>query len=120
MSLGMCYTVGMITIEHIDDQTFNATVEWDMYLIEVEGTVWTEQEDNLWGDQVESVSTIAHFDAVTDMKVSSKMTGDEVEVLLSESLESDPRFFFFFNVALDFLSLLVFSLGGVTISPGGA
>ncbi len=81
MSLGMCYTVGMITIEHIDDQTFNATVEWDMYLIEVEGTVWTEQEDNLWGDQVESVSTIAHFDAVTDMKVSSKMTGDEVEVL---------------------------------------
>ena len=81
MSLGVCYTVSMITIEYIDDQTFNATVEWDMYLIEVEGTVWTEQENNLWGDQVESVSTIAHFDTVTDMKVSSKMTGDEVEVL---------------------------------------
>ena len=61
-----------ITIDEIDNETFSATINTDTFDIEVEGDVWTDELENLWGDQVSSMSTIAYFDRITDMKVFTK------------------------------------------------
>ena len=70
----LCDVIGMIkiTINEIDNETFSATINMDIFDIEVEGDVWTDELENLWGDQVSSMSTIAYFDRITDMKVFTK------------------------------------------------
>jgi hypothetical protein len=67
----LCDSISMIEIEmnEIDDETFSLYVEMDDLTIEVEGNVWTDEIDNLWGDQVSSVSTMAYFDSITNMRV---------------------------------------------------
>ena len=69
-----------ITIDEITEEKFTALVELSMYDIEVEGDVWTDEIENLWGDQVESISTRAYFDRLTSMRVFSK-TGSEIPVI---------------------------------------
>ena len=69
-----------ITIDEITEEKFTALVELSMYNIEVEGDVWTDEIENLWGDQVESISTMAYFDGITSMRVFSK-TGREIPVI---------------------------------------
>ena len=69
-----------ITIDEITEEKFTALVELSMYDIEVEGDVWTDEIENLWGDQVESISTMAYFDGITSMRVFSK-TGREIPVI---------------------------------------
>jgi hypothetical protein len=61
-----------ITINEIDSEIFSATINMDMFDIEVEGIVWTDEVENLWGDQVSSISTIAYFHSITDMRVFTK------------------------------------------------
>ena len=70
-----------ITINEITDEKFTALVELSMYDIEVEGDVWTDEIENLWGDQVESISTMAYFDGITSMRVFSKNRGYEAQVI---------------------------------------
>ena len=69
-----------ITIDEINEETFSAFIELSMYYIEVEGNVWTDEIENLWGDQVSSISTMAYFDSITSMKVFSK-NGHEVQAV---------------------------------------
>ena len=61
-----------ITIDEINNEIFSATINTDTFDIEVEGDVWTDELENLCGDQVSSMSTIAYFDRITDMKVFTK------------------------------------------------
>ena len=72
-----------ITIHEINEETFSASIELSMYEIEVEGNVWTDEMENLWGDQVSSISTIAYFDSITSMEVFTK-NGHEVQVITLE------------------------------------
>lgn len=72
-----------ITIDEITEEKFTALVELSMYDIEVEGDIWTDEIENLWGDQVESISTMAYFDGITSMRVFSK-TGREAQVITLE------------------------------------
>jgi len=58
-----------IIIDDINNEAFYARIELDARTIEVEGDVWTDEIENLYGDQVASVSTIAYFDRITDMRV---------------------------------------------------
>ena len=58
-----------IIIDDITDEAFYARIELDAQTIEVEGDVRTDEIENLYGDQVASVSTMAYFDRVTDMRV---------------------------------------------------
>ena len=69
-----------ITLHEINEETFSASIELSMYEIEVEGNVWTDEMENLWGDQVSSISTIAYFDSITSMEVFSK-NGHEVQAV---------------------------------------
>ena len=58
-----------IIIDDISNEAFYARIELDARTIEVEGDVWTDEIENLYGDQVASVSTMAYFDRITDMRV---------------------------------------------------
>ncbi len=58
-----------IIIDDINNEEFYARIELDARTIEVEGDVWTDEIENLYGDQVASVSTMAYFDGITDMRV---------------------------------------------------
>lgn len=70
-----------IQINEIDDEIFNASVAIGDLLVEVEGTVWTDELDNLWGDQVSSVSKMAYFDQITEMRVFEESTEKEHPVI---------------------------------------
>jgi hypothetical protein len=74
-----------IEINEIDDETFSLYVEMDDLTIEVEGDVWTDEIDNLWGDQVSSVSTMAYFDSITNMRVYDE-DGDNEHPVISLKL----------------------------------
>jgi len=58
-----------IIIDDITSEVFYARIELDAQTIEVEGDVRTDEIENLYGDQVASVSTMAYFDRLTDMRV---------------------------------------------------
>ena len=58
-----------IIYEEIDDENFSAFIEFEFLNVVVEGTTWTDQEDELCGDQVSATHTIAYFDRITDMKI---------------------------------------------------
>lgn len=58
-----------ITFDEIDEETFSAYVEIDNLTIEIEGTTWTDEIDNLYGDQVSSVSLVAYFETLTSYGV---------------------------------------------------
>ena len=66
-----------IRYNEITDEGFSAVVELLYYNVEVEGSVWLDEEDEVWGDRVSATHTIAKFDELTDMRVFSKYAGSE-------------------------------------------
>ena len=73
-----------IIYDEITDESFSARVELEYYIVEVEGTTWTDEHDELWGDQVSATHTIAYFDELTDMKIFSKYSGREAVAISLE------------------------------------
>ena len=76
-----------IRYHEITDESFSAVVELQYYNVEVEGSVWLDEENELWGDQVSATHTIAKFDELTDMKVFSHYAGSEALAINLEFAE---------------------------------
>jgi len=79
-----------INYDEITDEEFSAYIEYKDLTIEVRGKTYTDEIDNLWGDQVSSVSLMAYFDEFTDYRVCDE-NGEEmdsVDIALAKKIET--------------------------------
>ena len=58
-----------INYDEITDEQFTAYIYHGDTTIEIQGKTCTDEIENLWGDQVSSVSLMAYFDGLTDYRV---------------------------------------------------
>lgn len=58
-----------LNFDEIDEEFFKGYITLDDLTIEIEGTTYTEEIENLWGDQVSSVSLVAYFETLTNYDI---------------------------------------------------
>jgi len=58
-----------LNFDEIDEENFKGYIALENLTIEIEGTTWTDEIENLYGDQVSSVSLVAYFDTLTNYGV---------------------------------------------------
>jgi|AOAMet_66_BLW_10_1038536.scaffolds.fasta_scaffold04216_3 hypothetical protein len=57
-----------IEFEEVNEEEFSAYVSMGEEYYEVEGSVWTDEQEELYGDQVSSVHLVAYFDELGNIK----------------------------------------------------
>lgn len=70
----LCDIIGMkennitdFEIYEIDEEEFSCSVSFDQYYLDVRGSVRLDEVENLWGDQVSSVSIMADVDEIEEV-----------------------------------------------------
>ena len=54
-------------IYEIDEEEFSCSVSFDQYYLDLRGSVRLDEVENIWGDQVSSVSIMADVDEVEEV-----------------------------------------------------
>ena len=57
-----------IEFDEVSEEGFSAYVSIGEEYYEIEGSVWTDEQDELYGDQVSSVHLVAYFDKLDNIK----------------------------------------------------
>lgn len=86
-----------INYDEITDEEFTAYIYHGDLTIEVQGKTCTEEIENLWGDQVSSISLMAYFDGFTDYRVFN----DNGEEINSVNLELAKKIEMTFRRSMD-------------------
>jgi len=57
-----------IEFDEVNEEAFSAYVNMGEEYYEIEGSVWTDEQEELYGDQVSSVYLVAYFDSLENIK----------------------------------------------------
>lgn len=57
-----------IEFDEVNEEEFSAYVSIGEEYYEIEGSVWTDEQEELYGDQVSSVHLVAYFDELDNIK----------------------------------------------------
>ena len=65
-------------IYEIDEEEFSCSVSFDQYYLDLRGSVRLDEIENLWGDQVSSVSVMADADEIEEISQFDAYNGEEL------------------------------------------
>ena len=65
-------------IYEIDQDAFSCSISFDQYYLDLRGSVRLDEIDNLWGDQVSSISIMADIDEVEEITQFDAYNGEEL------------------------------------------